>query len=55
MTSLFVTADTLQTLVKLKDHGSLQTVISFDPLKPEMVEQLKSLNFKLLYFSDLVN
>lgn len=34
MKTMFVTAETLQTLIKLKDRGALTAVISFEAVKP---------------------
>ncbi len=32
MTSIFVTAETLKSLLKLKDHGNLKNVIVYDKI-----------------------
>jgi hypothetical protein len=36
MTSVFVTSETVNTLITLKDIGNLKNLISFDKLTPEL-------------------
>ena len=54
ITSLFVGADTFKILLTLKDRGNLQTVISFDPLAQEILNQAAALKLKVIYFKDLL-
>ena len=47
-------ADTLKTLLTLKDFGNLRNIISFDPLDEETVKKLAQLKMNLVYFKDLL-
>lgn len=51
MTTIFATLATIKILLKLKDHGKLNTVISYDDVDGETVGKLKELNVRVVLFS----
>ncbi len=55
ITTMFVSADTAKTLLKLKDHGNLRNLIVFDPLDPETEKALTDLKFQIIPFANLLN
>jgi long-chain acyl-CoA synthetase len=55
ITSIFVSADTAKTLLKLKDHGNLRTLVAFDKLDAETETGLHSLKLNVVYFADLLS
>ena len=52
ITTCFCTAETVNTLLKLKDHGNLKNIISLDPLTKETEMKLNDLKFKIFYFQE---
>lgn len=54
MTTIFATLATIKILLKLKDIGRLNTVISYDDLDAETVNKLKGLNIRVVLFSELI-
>ena len=50
LTSLFVSGETAKTILKLKDHGNLRNLITFDPLDYETQAGLQALKFNIIPF-----
>lgn len=55
LTSLFVSADTAKTLLKLKDIGNLRTLVVFDKLDADTEKGLLSLKLSIIPFVDLLS
>jgi long-chain acyl-CoA synthetase len=51
MTTSFASLATIKTLLKLKDHGKLETIISYDEVDQETLSKLKEINIKVVLFS----
>lgn len=54
ITTLFVTEGTIKTILGLKGHGNLENLICFDPLTPEIENELKKHKFKIFHFEDAI-
>jgi long-chain acyl-CoA synthetase len=54
MTSIFVSNQTVKSLLKLQDLGKLKLVISYDPLDEETQSLLKARNIGYLQFWDMI-
>lgn len=54
ITTLFANPETLRVLLKLKDFGNLQNIISYDKVDADIQKKLEEHNIKLFYFDDLV-
>lgn len=54
MTTIFATLTTIKILLKLKDVGRLNTIISYDDLDGETINKLRGLNIRVVLFSELI-
>lgn len=55
VTTLFVTNDTIKTILNLKSFGNLSNLICFDPLTPELISSLRNFKFRIFSFEQSLN
>lgn len=55
ITTVFCSKDSVDALVKMKDHATLKNVVSFDDLSEEVTKNLVERGLKVFFYKDMID